>query len=112
MNPASTSESNTTPLTDKADDIRRLCRRFGVLRLDLFGSAARDQLQSDSDIDLVVTFSESDQGLFDRYFALREALQELLGRPIDLVTDESIRNPYFRASVDASRINVYHRSYP
>lgn len=97
-------------LAEAAEEIGHLCRQFDVLELDVFGSAAHAPLREDSDIDLVVSFSDSERGLFEGYFALKEALQTLLGRSVDLVTAESIRNPYFRASVDASRVNVYHRS--
>lgn len=108
-----TSVTGTAPaleLAEVVEEIGHLCRRFDVLQLDVFGSAARAPLREDSDVDMVVQFSDSDIGLFERYFALKEALQTLLGRSVDLVTAESIRNPYFRESVDASRVNVYHRS--
>ena len=93
------------------DEIADLCRRLEVVRLDIFGSVVHGRVDEESDVDLLVTFSGSSAGLFTRYFTLKEALQELLGRPVDLVTAESIRNPYFRADIDASRINVYQRSY-
>ena len=93
------------------DEIADLCRRLEVVRLDIFGSVVHGRVDEESDVDLLVTFSGSSAGLFTRYFTLKEALQELLGRPVDLVTAESIRNPYFRADIDASRVNVYQRSY-
>ena len=93
------------------DEIADLCRRLEVVRLDIFGSAVHGRVDEESDVDLLVTFSGSSAGLFTRYFTLKEALQELLGRPVDLVTAESIRNPYLRADIDASRVNVYQRSY-
>ena len=93
------------------DEIADLCRRLEVVRLDIFGSVVHGRVDEESDVDLLVTFSGSSAGLFARYFTLKEALQELLGRPVDLVTAESIRNPYLRADIDASRVNVYQRSY-
>jgi uncharacterized protein len=83
-----------------------LCRRFHVRRLDLFGSAARGDFDPErSDIDFVVDFDRSDPRAlaFDTYFGLKEALEELFGRPVDLVEARAVRNPYLKASIDASR---------
>lgn len=90
--------------------IAALCRRFHVRRLELFGSAVDPrQFEPDrSDVDLLVEFEMLPPGTYaDQYFGLLEALGTLLGRPIDLVVERSIRNPYFRASVEASRELLY-----
>jgi uncharacterized protein len=91
------------------DELRILCRRFYVRRLDLFGSAARDDFDPDrSDIDFLVEFDRSAPGnLFDTYFGFKEALEELFGRPVDLVETGAVRNPYLKASIEQSRQNVY-----
>jgi uncharacterized protein len=91
------------------DELRTLCRRFYVRRLDLFGSAARDDFDPDrSDIDFLVEFDRSAPGNpFDTYFGFKEALEELFGRPIDLVEAGAVRNPYLKASIEQSRQNVY-----
>jgi predicted nucleotidyltransferase len=95
-------EQNRTPL-------KALCNKYGVRRLDLFGSAAEGQFDPErSDLDFVVDFSEqASMDAFDRFFGLQFDLEALFGRKVDLVTDRSIRNPYFRRSVDTSRIPVY-----
>ena len=49
------------------------------------------------------------EGLFDRYWALTEALEKLLGRPVELLTERMIRNPYYRAAVDKERQTIYAR---
>ena len=86
-----------------------LCEKHRVASLDLFGSGTTDQWRPiDSDLDFVVTFRpEATGGLADRYLGLAEDLESLFGRPVDLITPASIRNPYFRERVEASRTRVY-----
>jgi hypothetical protein len=90
-------------------ELHALCRRFHVRRLDLFGSAARGDFDTArSDIDFLVEFDRSaPQHPFDAYFGLKEALEGLLGRPVDLVEAGAVRNPYLRASIDGSREPVF-----
>lgn len=92
-----------------ASEIEELCRRYGVERLAVFGSAARDDFDAEaSDVDFLVEFrGEARRRAFDNYFGLKEGLSAVLGRPVDLVTDRSLRNPYFLAEVEASRQVVY-----
>ena len=96
-------------IADRLDAIRALCREYGVRRLDLFGSAATGVFDDEtSDVDFVATFIDTrSPGYADRYLGFAEALEELLGRPVDVVTERSIRNPYFRRAVDAARQPVY-----
>jgi uncharacterized protein len=86
-----------------------LCRRYHVRRLELFGSAARGDLDpSRSDLDFLVEFSSDHPlGGLEAYFGLKEALEALFARPIDLIADEMVKNPYLRQSIDASREIVY-----
>jgi predicted nucleotidyltransferase len=93
----------------KQDQLETLCRRYGVVRLEVFGSATRaDFDENRSDIDLIVHFrNEQAKGLFDRYWGLAEELEKIFGRPIELLTERMIRNPYFRAAVDAERQTIY-----
>ena len=93
----------------KRAEVARLCRRHHVRRLDVFGSAVRGGFDpATSDLDFVVEFKPvQPTTLADAYFGLKDELESLFGRPVDLVTDRSIVNPYFRASVDAHRQNVY-----
>jgi uncharacterized protein len=85
-------------------EIRELCRRYGVARLELFGSATTDAFDPKrSDLD----FDANPSGLFGRYFALKESLEGLYGRPVDLVTLGSLRNPYFIAAINKTRQLVY-----
>ena len=89
--------------------IEDLCRLHHVRSLELFGSAATGRFRpGESDFDFLVEFEEMpSRGYADAYFGLLESLTTLLGRPVDLVVPSAIRNPYFRESVDATRIPLY-----
>lgn len=90
--------------------MKDICHRHGVERLDLFGSAAEKDFNPEgSDLDFVVTFERRDPpALFDRYFGLKEDLEALFGRGIDLVMEGAVKkNPYFAASVAETRVPVY-----
>jgi predicted nucleotidyltransferase len=90
-------------------ELVELCRRHHVLRLSVFGSAARDDFDPErSDLDFLVDFVPLPTGEYaDAFFGLLESLQSLFGRPIDLVVDSAIRNPYFRRSVDQTKASLY-----
>jgi len=94
-------------------ELRRLCRRYGVARLELFGSAAGDAFDPQrSDLDFLVEFDADPSRLFDRYFGLKEGLEALYGRPVDLVTEGSLRNPYFIEAVNKTRRLLYAAEDP
>jgi predicted nucleotidyltransferase len=78
-----------------------LCRRYCVRRLELFGSAAAGRFDPDSsDFDFLVEFeSHCPMGPFRQFVDFQMALEELLGRSVDLVEESAIRNPYFRQAV-------------
>ena len=102
-------------VTQKLRELANLCLRYKVERLDLFGSAADGNFHADtSDLDFLVRFlnPEPTSDYADRYLDLAEAMERLFQRPIDLVTEQSVRNPYFRRVVDASRELVYERQDP
>ena len=80
-----------------------LRRRFGVADLVLFGSFARDDATADSDIDILVRFDG--RATWKRYFGLQFHIEDLLGRPVDLVTDKALRAD-FRPYVEREAIDV------
>ena len=91
-------------------ELRALCRRFHVRRLDLFGSAARGDFNPErSDIDFLVEFDRGhpDALSLKAYFGFKQQLEALLGRPVDLVEPGAMRNPYLKASIEASREPVF-----
>ena len=97
-------------ISDKKDELAELCRRYGVARLELFGSAARgtDFDPQSSDADFLVEFRLDDgRAPLRQYLDFAEALRHALGRPVDLVESGAVRNPYLRAAIDRSRELVY-----
>ena len=97
---------------ERVADIQRLCRQHSVQYLSLFGSAATGEgYTEDSDLDFVVEFRPTDFGSYaDVYFGLRESLERLFDRPVDLVVGSAIKNPYFLQSVQETRLSVYDAS--
>jgi uncharacterized protein len=81
------------------EELWALCHRFHVRRLDLFGSAARNDFDPEhSDVDFLVEFDREHPETLSlaTYFGLKEALEALLGRPVDLVEPGAVRNPYLK----------------
>jgi predicted nucleotidyltransferase len=103
------------PLVAHHDEIVALCRRYGVERLEVFGSAADGRFDPvRSDFDFIVRLARdhvANQGSLGRRFVgLAEALEAVLGRTVDLIPDKPIGNPYFRRAVDATRRVLYDRA--
>lgn len=96
------------PLPFDEDAVAALCQRFHVRRLSIFGSAITAGFDPEtSDVDFLVEFDDDVADRFDAYFGLKEELESLLGRPVDLVTPKSLENPYFAESVERSRRELY-----
>ena len=91
-------------------EIERICRRLPVKRLGLFGSALSRDFSQDSDIDVLVIFDSGENiDLFDKYFELKEQLEKIFKRNVDLVVDRKFRNPVLRESVERTRAVIYER---
>src|SRR5258708_39052450 len=93
-------------IEQRLPELESLCRRFYVRRLELFGSAARDDFDpARSDLDFLVEFErEHPEALsLDTYFGLKEALEALFERRVDLVEPGAVRNPYLKMSIEQSR---------
>ena len=92
------------------NQVIELCQRHKVRELYAFGSVLRDDFNSSSDIDLLIQFANVDlMDYFDNYMDLKEAFEEMFGRPVDLVENQAIRNPIFRKVVDRDKKLVYER---
>jgi uncharacterized protein len=92
------------------EELRALCRRFHVRRLDLFGSAARGDFDPETnDVDFLVEFDRGhpDALSFATDFDLKEALEAFFGRSVDLVELGALCNPYLKASIEGSREPVF-----
>ena len=99
-------------ISDRMEDLARLCEERRVARLDVFGSAVTGEFDPEtSDLDFLVTFRDpADEGELHKRFDLAHALEDLFGRKVDVIPERSITNPYFRANVEDTREAVYPKS--
>jgi predicted nucleotidyltransferase len=94
-------------LTPVQTEIASICKTIGIKRLELIGSAARDDFCSDSsDIDVLIEFDGA-HDLFHRYFACKRQLEELFKRKVDVVQVGAVKNPYMKQSIERDRVVVY-----
>jgi hypothetical protein len=101
-------------IEDKRTALVELCTRYGVDRLYVFGSAVLMRFDPQrSDLDFLVSFADREptREYADRYLDFADGLERLFGRPVDLVTEQSIRNPYFRREVESTRQLIYERPH-
>ena len=96
-------------IKSQSDELRAICERARVRRLDIFGSAVSGGFEPEhSDIDLLVAFDANYfPGMADAYLELADSLERLFGRDVDLLTERSVRNPYLRDSIERSRTPIY-----
>lgn len=95
--------NRTTTLRLLKQEKAHLAREFGVADLALFGSVARDEAREDSDVDILVKFNGP--ATSKRYFGVQFYLEDLLGCPIDLVTDKALR-PELRPGIEHEAVHV------
>ncbi len=95
-------------LKNKIEDIAKLCKSHRVSKLFVFGSVLKESFSEDSDIDLIVDFEDvSLEDYADNYFDLKEQLESIFNRPIDLLEEQAIRNPYFKNEIDKEKQLIY-----
>ena len=97
---------------DLAEGVAELCQRWGIIRLELFGSALRDDFSDDSDIDLLYTAADDVHWGFE-FVTLCEAFEALFGRPVDLVSRRAVEqsdNPIRRQAILSSARTIYERA--
>lgn len=90
--------------------ISDLCRKHKVKSLSVFGSILTDRFNEKSDVDLLVDFEPIDHDSFDyvdNYFSLRDALEHLFRRKVDLIEEKALRNKYFIANVNRTKMMIY-----
>lgn len=95
---------------ERQAEVARVCRRYGVESLDLFGSAAAESFDPGrSDLDFIVLFERRDPpDLFDRYFGLKEDLEDLFRRRVDLVMEGALQKDLrFAEGVREQRVSLY-----
>lgn len=94
-------------LSPYQSEIKKLCQALAVGRMNLVGSAVRNDFRpAASDIDVVIEF-QGDEKLFHRYFQLKRGLEKIFGRKVDVIQEGAIKNPYMREALEEDRMMVY-----
>lgn len=89
-----------------------LCKQYKVKKLFVFGSVLTNRFNEKSDIDFLVDFNKQEiEDYFDNFFDFKYALEKLLDRDIDLVEEQTIRNPYLRKNIDNTKALIYGGAY-
>ncbi len=88
----------------------KLCAVYNVEKMYLFGSASTSNFNKQSDIDLLVKFKAIDLSLyFDNYINFKEKFEKLFGRNVDLVEEQTRKNPVLIKSINKSKELIYHK---
>lgn len=98
----------TSLIANQLPEIQKILKDNSVTHAYIFGSAATGNFTDQSDIDVLVNFPSDMDPLIqgDKWWALYFALQTQLKRPIDLITESSLKNPYFRKQVENTRVSI------
>jgi uncharacterized protein len=95
-------------ISDNYENIKAICRVHNVNKLYAFGSICTNSFNDMNDIDFLISFKHMDYGDYaDTYFNLAEKFENLLKRPVDLITENSLSNPYFIDSINKTRKLIY-----
>ncbi len=90
------------------EELRRLCKKHEVVSLYLFGSATGKSFSENSDIDFLVSFAPIDlHNYFSNYMSLKDSLQKLFNRPVDLVEQQTLKNPVLINSINKTKQLIY-----
>ncbi|MDR1180388.1 MAG: nucleotidyltransferase domain-containing protein [Bacteroidales bacterium] len=90
------------------NSISNLCRQYDVKTLYAFGSVLTDRFNDQSDVDMIVDINSSNPlDYAGKYFDLKFAIQDIFNRPVDLLEEKAIRNPYLRQEIDNTKQLIY-----
>jgi predicted nucleotidyltransferase len=93
---------------EKLPQVRDLCRKYNVRKLEIFGSAVGENFNAKSDVDFIVEFAPMHwKNHADSFWGMWDDLKTLYNREVDLLEKETIENPYFLASIAASRKVIF-----
>lgn len=96
------------PIQLHIEKIKFLCTKHKVKKLFVFGSVLKATFTNESDIDLVVDFEKLELSEYaDNYFDLKDQLEAVLNRPVDLIEEKGIRNPFLREQIDKEKLLIY-----
>jgi len=93
--------------SEKGAEIESFCRRWRIVEFALFGSVLREDFGQDSDVDVIVTFSESAHHSLFELVTMEKELSGIFGRKVDMVEKSAIRNPFRRSEILKTMELVY-----
>ncbi len=97
-------------IQEHIDELFKLCKKYHVAELYVFGSVASGRFTNESDIDFLVEFADiGPLDYFDNYIDFKEELETLFARKVDLLEIQTIKNPVLKRSVDRDKIKLYGR---
>jgi uncharacterized protein len=102
--------SRTIQIDLPMEAIAALCERYQVRELSLFGSVVRDDFRPDSDVDFLVTFKDDSELTFYEFVEMKDELATLVGRPVDLVEEKALTNPFRRKTILRDKTVIYERA--
>jgi predicted nucleotidyltransferase len=95
-------------INDNLQHIKALCQKHKVSKLFVFGSVLTPRFNNQSDVDLLVDFHKEEvDDYFNNFFDLKYALEKLLGKNVDLVEGQTIKNPYLNKDIDQHKVLIY-----
>jgi predicted nucleotidyltransferase len=95
-------------ITDNIDQLKNLCEAYDIKEMFVFGSACTEKFSDQSDIDILISFNDiSIEKYTDNYFDLHDKLEALFKRKVDLMTENSLSNPYLIESIEETKQLLY-----
>lgn len=95
-------------LEDLRQELPSICEKHRIAYVDAFGSIARSEQTENSDIDLIIEFSEPRQDKISaRFFGFLHDLEDRFQNKVDLLTEKSIQNPFLKKKINQDRIRIY-----
>lgn len=95
-------------IDNNIDNLKRLCVIYNVEKMYLFGSSLNSSFNEKSDVDLLVKFKQIELSkYFDNYINFKEKLESLFGREVDLLEEQTLKNPILIKSIDNSKQLIY-----
>ncbi len=100
--------SGTELIKRNRSELRRLGEKYQVSKMYVFGSVTKDSFSETSDIDILISFNDLPIDQYtDNFFELHDDLEKLFGRKVDLLTESSISNPFFKEELQKTRQLIY-----
>ena len=95
-------------IEDNLNNLKKLCKKYDIKTMHIFGSVCTNNFNSKSDIDILISFKDiSIEKYTDNYFKLHDELKDLFNCKIDLLTENSLSNPYFIESIEETKKLLY-----